>query len=407
MWGPLRSLAAVGGLTLGQCGPGPLPPQPPPSSPTEKVFTTLEMSPAEARIFMGNSPSLVLGVVAYDQTHAPMAGTGQPSFASSNPGAIIVDASGVATALGAGITTITATLTVGGITRSATSHLAAEAATLLDPSGANLHVPLGIRPLRGVLVYLLGTTVDMRPFVRGELAFYSNLALLRNTDLAAIRSALLEFTHAQGMALLGASSSEWASENVAAALMEVSATNLPELAQAPLLIVGASGGGCAASQLASRFPERMIGFIATKPSCMADELGAARSVPGYIIIARQDPSYSEAHQQFVTETVARHRADGAIWAFGIEPVSTHEPFANTGLLLHWMSTVAERRLPAAGAPGGLSVVAETSGWLGSRCTLAIAPHGSFSEPGPTSWFPSEGTARDWAGMMLASGVRAC
>ena len=84
------------------------------------VFTTLEVSPtvADLSIFAPEN-TIQLTTVASDQRGAPMSGTGATTFSSSAPAIAGVDRSGFVRATAPGTAVITASLTLGGITRTA------------------------------------------------------------------------------------------------------------------------------------------------------------------------------------------------------------------------------------------------------------------------------------------------
>ena len=91
-----------------------------PESEPPPLFTTLAVLPTAADLFAvapGNTVQLTIG--AYDQTGAPMPNAAAASYSTSAPAIAGVSTGGVVTAVAPGTAVITATLTLGGITRTA------------------------------------------------------------------------------------------------------------------------------------------------------------------------------------------------------------------------------------------------------------------------------------------------
>lgn len=102
------ALAACGGGGDGGGGPPPTP-----------VFTSLTVSPADPDLVEGDT--LQLTATPRDQNGATMAGLPAATFALTTGTSVSVTPSGRVVALGAGNSTVTASLTSGGTTRTATS----------------------------------------------------------------------------------------------------------------------------------------------------------------------------------------------------------------------------------------------------------------------------------------------
>ena len=118
----LLIVAGTGGACGGENGPGPGPETP--------VLTTLEVTPATATLFTvapGNTATLT--VVAKDQNGGTMSGLGSPAFSSANGAVASVAGDGTVTALAAGTAGITASLTAGGVTKTGTTTVTAQAAS--------------------------------------------------------------------------------------------------------------------------------------------------------------------------------------------------------------------------------------------------------------------------------------
>ena len=84
------------------------------------VFTTLDVRPTVADLFtVAPGTTVQLSTAAWDQRGEQMPGVGATTYSSSTPAIAGVSSSGVVTAVAPGTAVITATLTLGGITRRA------------------------------------------------------------------------------------------------------------------------------------------------------------------------------------------------------------------------------------------------------------------------------------------------
>ena len=92
------------------------------------VLTTVEVTPATATLFsVAPGNTVTLSVVAKDQDGATMSGL-SPSFSSDNSSIAAVGADGTVTGVGPGSAGITASLTAGGVTKTATATVTVQAA---------------------------------------------------------------------------------------------------------------------------------------------------------------------------------------------------------------------------------------------------------------------------------------
>lgn len=132
------------------------------------VLTMLEVTPASATLFTvepGNTATL--SVVAKDQNGQTMAGAGSPSFSSDNAAIAAVSVDGTITAVAAGTARITASLTVGGVTKTGTTTVTAQVA----PANASVVAPaLAYQPgvvdvqAGGTVTWTFGSTVHTVTF---------------------------------------------------------------------------------------------------------------------------------------------------------------------------------------------------------------------------------------------------
>ena len=98
---------------------------------TGGALASFSISHPEGAVTVGDT--MIMEVVAKDATGQPVTG-GQPQFTSSDATVASVDGAGVVRGLKAGASTITGSLTVGGVTRTATYGIAVLAATTPPPT---------------------------------------------------------------------------------------------------------------------------------------------------------------------------------------------------------------------------------------------------------------------------------
>jgi hypothetical protein len=109
---------AVLGVACGSERDGGFEPEPP--GPEPRVFTRLEVTPTAFALFtVAPGNTFELTVLAYDRTGATLPLTSAPAYSSSAPAIAGVTSSGVVTAAAPGTAKITAALTLGGETRTA------------------------------------------------------------------------------------------------------------------------------------------------------------------------------------------------------------------------------------------------------------------------------------------------
>lgn len=124
------------------CGGSDAPSDPAPQSP---VFSSLVVSLSPPDLFsLPPDNTAVVTASPRDQNGSPMTGLGQATFSSDNESVATVSPSGLVTATGAGVTQIRASLTAGGLTRTAAATVNVHVA----PSSAAVQAPqLAFAPL--------------------------------------------------------------------------------------------------------------------------------------------------------------------------------------------------------------------------------------------------------------------
>jgi len=168
----------------------------------------------------------------------------------------------------------------------------------------------------------------------------------------------------------------------------------PELARAPLLLYGISGGAPQAAGFAARNPGRTAALLLKVPAPPERLTGAdALVVPTLVILAERDGTVDN---DAVVAVFEANRRAGALWALAVEPRVQHHSLtpAHRALTVGWLRAAAELRL-ANSADQPLRAVAEPSGWLGHP-GVGIANWGDYPRDRTlASWFPSQATAEAW------------
>lgn len=278
--------------------------------------------------------------------------------------------------------------------------------TLFVQPGIALYLPNEVETVKGVFLYADSAASSSIPIVRfvatgllepGEPAPSSARREIWTETLA-------ELALRHGLALMGLDLATF--PDVFASLPGFAdQTGHPELANAAVLAVGHSVGGCFVGDLVEEHPERVIGFQALKSGCVPpigpDTLaGALQAVPAQFIVAENDPEVGSGTRSFIEEVFVVNRQAGALWALVVPPEDVHglTP-ANQLLWVDWLDPVLEMRLPEESSASGsieLQPIDESAGWLGNRETRDIAEFGSYEDdPRAAVWLPSMGTAVNW------------
>ena len=256
-------------------------------------------------------------------------------------------------------------------------------------SAYRLWIPRDVAtPLQGVLVLMPGTNGDGRGMAADpgwqQLARDLRFALLAGAVVMepSSRSYYYQAEGGSGQSLL---------DGLAALAGEA---GHPELAQAPLLLWGASAGGQFAYNFACWQPARVVGFVAVKGGYYDAIPGdAVRAVPGLWFIGERDASYRMAN---IEALVLKNRKLGARWALAVEPNAGHEEGKTRTVARPFLLAAARLRLAPENEapPGTLRPLPEASGWTGDLQTGEIAP--AADRPAPHAvWLPDEATARAW------------
>jgi dienelactone hydrolase len=263
--------------------------------------------------------------------------------------------------------------------------------------GTSVFVPAGVPAIRGAIIAFGGP--DTRCFADARIACVrENPPPNPNLEgaLQQMGASYRALAAARGLAVVGRESAT-TDQVIFDALSTVAAqSGRPELADVPFVAHGLSAGGPYAYGIATRNPERAVGLVLRVAAAfdLADPT-ESHSTPALVIIAGAE---SIAGINAFNRTMFNvHRTAGAPWAFAEEPGAPHHWLSNAvlELVVNWVETVFEQRLPA--SPNGpLRPVAESAGWLGDPVTFGIASWAEFAgDRGSASWLPSQATAQRW------------
>lgn len=266
------------------------------------------------------------------------------------------------------------------------------------------YVPAEVTSVRGAVLVFGGFGHDSRGFATGGPIGSDPGA---DGEAQAVGALLRSFGRSQGLAVIGTSETatgvpnEPQSDSRMISSLETAAvlSGRPELASAPVFVIGMSRGGREASGLASRRPDRVAGVALWVPAS-AESLATAeaRRVPTLMVHAEFD---SSVDNRVTTQAFQANRAAGALWGMGVVPGTTHSTHvpSERDFIVQWMAAVANLRLPAS-VGGPTQDVSEDAGWLGDMTTFTIAPWASYvGDRATASWWPTEATAQAWQNLV--------
>lgn len=259
-----------------------------------------------------------------------------------------------------------------------------------------LFAPAGPVGMRAVLVALGGP--DTRGFAAGT-PFGAPVPEVE-AALQDLGGRFRSFAASREIAVLGTSlaalpNGPASDEALREALREAAAVSgRPELADAPLLLYGMSGGAPQASGFMVRNPDRVAALFLKVPVAVEPVSGAALDVPAYMVMAELDAFVDNAA---LTDAFEAVRGAGGLWARALERNVVHHSLspAQRTFTLNWMNTILDLRLGGTGT-SPLKSVESSSGWLGDAANGDVTPWASFQgDPGTASWLPTEATADEW------------
>ncbi|HET9603955.1 MAG TPA: carboxypeptidase-like regulatory domain-containing protein [Gemmatimonadales bacterium] len=256
-------------------------------------------------------------------------------------------------------------------------------------------VPAGTGPVRAAII-VIGSN-GTRGFITGEPIHGADNPELEQS-LQVWAASFRSVARSKHVALIGTNTqppnSSAGDDALFAVLSSIAArSGHPELAQAPVLMVGLSeteSGG-----LVARHPERAIGLLARVPPGVANLTApAALAVPTFVMQAGLD---NAATNQAVQAAFTGNRAHGGLWALAVEPGVRHEQASGRGNSAGtgWISSLLDLRLSS--TPGEpLMVLDEQSGWLGNQSTLSVAAWADYAgDRAAASWLLNEAAAASW------------
>ncbi len=260
-----------------------------------------------------------------------------------------------------------------------------------DKAEFRFWAPPGIASLRGTMVLVPGSNGDGRAMAEDSVwrafATRQRLALLacRFTDKPHDQNFIEDYvnvSHGSGQALLDA-------------LGHVAQRSKhPELATEPLLFWGMSAGGQFNYEFAAWKPERVLAFVVNKGGIYYTALTprATREIPALLFIGGRD---LESRVNTITGLFDLNRRGGALWALAPEPGAAHVVGRSRDMSILFFDDVIPLRL----GEEGLRALTESSGFVGDAHANAVRAVSASPLPSyPTSWLPTERTAKAWLAM---------
>ncbi|MFA5263307.1 MAG: hypothetical protein WC378_05735 [Opitutaceae bacterium] len=172
---------------------------------------------------------------------------------------------------------------------------------------------------------------------------------------------------------------------------------MPEIAEAPLLLWGVSAGGQFNYEFATWQPQRVLAFVVNKGgfyhTVPAPE--ATLRVPAIMFIGERD---LQRRIDAINRVFSSGRSRGALWALAIEPGVGHESQGTVPLArVFFHSVLAARKSgTACCAPAKASVLVFPEPWLASKDGKELRPASqSTALDETTNWLPDRATAEAW------------
>jgi len=178
------------------------------------------------------------------------------------------------------------------------------------------------------------------------------------------------------------------------------ATGHQEIATAPLLFWGHSGGGPFGPTFAAQHPERTLGFVgyhsggAGRGGIRGADIKALSQTPALLFGGGADLPGTVIMRDALWKS---GRLLGAPWTFALEPDAPHGALrfmlTANDLLLPWIAAILQLRLSR---NGETLRVTDRTGWLGNIQSGDIASSDAFTgTKSEATWLPDESTARAW------------
>lgn len=276
---------------------------------------------------------------------------------------------------------------------STTRDIALQRAVVFLADTAALYIPSTVTTVRAVMIYL--GSFDTRPVATSQFDTSQT-----GVAMQAFRGGVSAILDQRGVALMGITAVSRSDDaSMAAAITSAlsalaTASGHPEVATAPLLPVGMSGGARPTNALLQLQPQRLVGFF-TWIGVFSPFLTSAqmRQVPGALLLAERDSIVDNASARSWFDA---NRSQGALWSIGTQPNAIHDPPnpAVRNAMFQWLDDELAARLP----PGATTLVAqsENAGWLGDLTALTISDHAQYGgDPFTAAWFPSQAFAARW------------
>jgi len=183
-------------------------------------------------------------------------------------------------------------------------------------------------------------------------------------------------------------------------------TGMPELATAPLCLVGMSAGGGMSTSITAMIPDRVI---AAAPVCL--EVGptneGSNNTPIVTIFGERDGKQMEK----LSAKLPVARAENAQWAIAVQWSQKHEFHHAGNVIMPFFDAAIRERLPKdpppQGEPPKLLPYPQEKSWLGAKeqwgeapATIAPSSKAKGLDPKASCWFPDSYNAHVWQAFVI-------
>jgi poly(3-hydroxybutyrate) depolymerase len=266
------------------------------------------------------------------------------------------------------------------------------------PPGANFDkaefrfwAPPGAATLRGTMVLVPGSNGDGRAMAEDSVW----QAFATRQRLAILACRFTDKPHEQGFIEDYVNVSKGSGQALLDALGHLAVRSKhPELTSDPLLFWGMSAGGQFDYEFASWKPERVLAFVVNKGGIYYTALTprATRAIPALLFIGGKD---LESRVNTITGLFDLNRRGGALWALAPEPGAAHVVGRSRDMSIMFFDDVIPLRL----GEEGLRPLSEPAGFVGDLHANSVRAVSAGALPNyPTSWLPTERTAKAWLAM---------
>lgn len=271
-----------------------------------------------------------------------------------------------------------------------------------DSARYTIFIPANSGDLRGVFVHQHGCTMEGRGSATAYDVQYQ--AFAKKWKLAVVGTDLYS---AKGNCHDWRNAASGSGDALIKSLQEVSKiSNHPEIANAPWLLWGHSGGGYWALSMLIHYPERILGIFGYSPAFEpGDYPKAALKVP--VMMRHAGATGDACCWQTSIKEFHKLRASGGYTSIAYTPYQTHNYSYVRYIAIPFFEAVMKQRLPDGAKPGYASMLNmdASTAWLAD--TLSYNIYKATVYPGnklSASWLPDSATATKWREYVITGTV---